>query len=291
MAENVEKLVQEYRDGKITRREFIQKAALLTGSLAVASDLLDSLIPPAAYAAQVDPNDPVLNSRSVEYPGKAGPVFGYLTRPKASGKFPAIIVIHQNTGLNDHIRDVARRFAKEGYAALAVDYLSRHGGTQKANPEGKGLPNIRELAPAQAIIEDSDAGFAYLRSLPEVQANRLGVVGFCWGGGMSFMVATQVRGLTGAVVYYGASPNPLDLVKNMEASVLAHYGGEDPGITKGVPATEEAMKKYNKSYSYKIYPGAKHAFNDDTNADRYHPEAAKEAWGRTLEFFKKQLQS
>lgn len=291
MAEEIKKLVGEYCDGKISRREFIQKAVLLTGSLAAATSLIDSLLSPPAYAAQVDANDSTLDSRSVEYPGKTGPVFGYLTRPKASGKYPAIIVIHQNTGLNEHIRDVARRFAKVGYAALAVDYLSRHGGTQKANPGGKGLPNIRELAPAQSIIEDTDAGFSYLRSLPEVHANRLGVIGFCWGGGMSFMVATQVRGLAGAVVYYGASPNPLDLVKNIEAPVLAHYGAEDPGITKGVPATEEAMKKYNRPYSYKIYPGAKHAFNDDTNAERYNPEAAKEAWGRTLEFFKKQLQS
>ncbi len=108
---------------------------------------------------------------------------------------------------------------------------------------------------------------------------------------MTFSSATQVHGLKAVVIYYGASPNPLDLVKNIEAPMLAHYGGEDPGITNGVPATEEAMKKYNKSYAYKIYPGAKHAFNDDTNADRYNPEAAKEAWGRTLEFFKKNLQS
>jgi len=291
MAEEVKKLLDEYRDGKISRRDFIQKAALLTGSLAVANSLLDPLLSPAAYAAQVDPNDPGLASSDIEYASKAGALFGYLSRPKASGKYPAVIVIHENRGLNDHIRDVARRFAKEGYVALAPDYLSRHGGTKKANPKGAGLGNIRELVPWQAVAEDTDATLAYLKGLPDVRGDRIGVVGFCWGGAMTFAVATQVRGLRAAVVYYGASPNPIDLVKNIEAAVLAHYGEEDPGVNKTIPAAEEAMKKYNKSYTYKIFPGAKHAFNNDTNPDRYHAEAAKEAWARTLEFFKKHLQS
>lgn len=289
MSEKVETLVQEYREGRISRRDFIQRAAILTGSLAVANGLLDPLMAPAAYAAQVDPNDPALVSGDVQYAGKAGTVFGYVTRPKASGKYPAVIVIHENRGINDHIRDVARRFAKEGYVALAPDFLSRHGGTRKANPKGEGLRNIRELAPWQDVAEDADATLAYLKSLPEVRGDRIGVVGFCWGGAMTFAVATQVRGLRAAVVYYGASPNPIDLVKNIEAAVLAHYGEDDPGVNKTIPAAEEAMKKYNKSYTYKIYPGAKHAFNNDTS-DRYHPEAAKEAWGKTLEFFKKHLQ-
>ena len=290
MAENVEKLVQEYRDGRISRRGFIRRAVVLTGSLAAANALIESLIPSTSYAAQADPNDPALVSNEFQYTGKAGTVFGYLTRPKASSKYPALITIHQNRGLDEQIRDVARRFAKEGYAALAVDYLSRHGGTKKVNPEGKDV-NIGELAPQQAVIEDTDAGFAYLRSQPDARADRLGIVGFCWGGGMTFAAATQIRGLKAVVVYYGSSPAPLDLVKNIEAPVLGHYGGEDARITKGVPATEEAMKKYNKFYTYKIYTGAGHAFNDDTRPDRYHPEAAKDAWNRTLEFFKKNLQS
>jgi carboxymethylenebutenolidase len=227
----------------------------------------------------------------VQFAGPASPISGYLTKPKGAGKYPAVVVIHENRGLNDHIRDVARRLAKEGYVALAPDYLSRGGGTEKVNPKGEGLGNIRQLAPWQAVAEDTGAAVTYLKGLPEVRGDRVGVVGFCWGGAMTFAVATQVRGLRAAVVYYGASPNPIDLVKNIEASVLAHYGGEDPGVNKTIPAAEEAMKKYNKSYTYKIFPGAKHAFNNDTNPDRYHPEAAKEAWGRSLEFFKKHLQS
>lgn len=291
MAEEVKKLLDEYREGKISRRDFIQKAAILTGSLAVANGLLEPLIAPAAYAAQVDPNDPALSSGAAQFAGPASPISGYLTKPKGAGKYPAVVVIHENRGLNDHIRDVARRLAKEGYVALAPDYLSRGGGTEKVNPKGEGLGNIRQLAPWQAVAEDSGAAVTYLKGLPEVRGDRIGVVGFCWGGAMTFAVATQVRGLRAAVVYYGASPSPIDLVKNIEASILAHYGGEDPGVNKTIPAAEEAMKKYNKSYTYKIFPGAKHAFNNDTNPDRYHAEAAKEAWGRSLEFFKKHLQS
>lgn len=123
-----------------------------------------------------------------------------------------------------------------------------------------------------------------------MRGDRLGVVGFCWGGEMSFAVATQVRGLKAAVVFYGRSPNPLDLVQNVQAPVLAHYGEKDPGVNQDIPATVEAMKKYNKSYTYKIYSGAQHGFYADTNLERYHPEAAKEAWDKTLDFFKKNLQ-
>lgn len=168
--------------------------------------------------------------------------------------------------------------------------LSRHGGTAKVNPKGTGVSNWRELTPDDAVTEDIDAGFNYLKSLPEVRGDRLGLTGFCVGGAMAFGAATRVRGLKALVVYYGESPEPIDLVKNLEAAVLAHYGGEDPRVNKGIPTTEEAMKKYNKSYTYKIYPGAGHAFFHDGRPDRYHPEAVKETWVRTLEFFKKHLQ-
>lgn len=289
MPEEIRELLDKYQEGKITRREFIVKAVAITGSLAAANALLGPFLSSPLHAAQVDPNDPELVSGDAEYPGKTGKVFAYLSRPKASGKLPAIIVVHAWTGMDDHIRDVARRLAKEGYVALVPDLLSRHGGTPKANPKGEGLRNIDELAPAQAVIEDSDAGFSYLKRLPEVRGDRLGITGFCWGGSMVFAAATQIRGLKAAVVYYGTSPRPLDLVKNIEAPVLAHYGGEDPRVNTGIPATEEAMKKYGKPFTYKIYPGAKHAFNSDDRPASYHPGAAKEAWGRTLEFFRQHL--
>jgi carboxymethylenebutenolidase len=230
-------------------------------------------------------------THNVTYEGKAGPVAGYLARPMKAGQYPGVIVIHQNVGLDDHIRDVTRRFAKEGYVALAPDFLSRQGGTMKANPKMVGLPNIRELAPGPGVAEDADAGIRYLRVLPDVRRDRMGVVGFCWGGGMAFITATQARDVKAAVVYYCASPSPVDLVKDIQGAVLVNYADKDPNINKGIPDTEAAMKKYNKVYDYKIYPGTQHGFNDDTRPERYNAQAAKEAWERTIAFFNKQLKS
>jgi carboxymethylenebutenolidase len=290
MADKIKELIRQYQGGKITRREFMRGAAALTGSLAASYSLIDALAHSRAYAGEVDPNDPALLCHDVEYAGRATPVFGYLARPAALGKFPTIIVIHANQGLNDYTRDVARRFAKEGYVSLAVDFLSRHGGTKKVNPEGEGLGNIRDLAPWYGVAEDADSGFAFLRTFPDVRVDRSGLIGFCWGGEMTFSSTTQIRGLKAAVVFYGRSPQPLDLVKNIQAPVLAHYGEKDSTVNQDIPSTEEAMKKHNKSYTYKIYPGAQHGFHTDTNPERYHADAAKEAWTRTLDFFRKHLQ-
>lgn len=292
MAEKIKELIREYREGKISRREFMRQAIILTGSLAAADSLIGGLTPAAtAYAAQVDPNDAEMLTHNVTYPGKAGDVAAYLARPVKPGKYPGVIICHENEGLTDHIRDVARRFVKEGYVALAPDFLSRQGGTAKVNPKGGGLANIRELAPWKNVAEDVEAGVQYLHILPDVRGDRIGMVGFCWGGEMTFAAATQVQALRAAVVYYGRSPDPLESVKTIRAAVMAHYGEKDPGITKGAPDTEAAMKKYNKSYDYKVYAGAPHAFNNDTNSERYHAAAAKEAWGRTLDFLKKNLQA
>lgn len=290
MAEEIRELIRQYQGGRITRREFIRRAVVLTGSLAASHSLIEALADPRAYAGEVDPNDPALLCHDVEYAGRATPVFGYLARPAASGKFPTIIVIHANQGLNDYTRDVARRFAKEGYISLAVDFLSRDGGTKKVNPKGEGLGNIRDLAPWYGVAEDADSGFAFLRTFPDTRADRSGLIGFCWGGEMTFSSATQVRGLKAVVVFYGRSPKPLDLVKDIQAPVLAHYGEKDPTVNPDIPSTEAAMKRYHKSYTYKIYPGAQHGFHTDSNPERYHADAAKEAWTRTLDFFKKHLQ-
>jgi len=290
MAEEIKKLLREYRSGAITRRDFMRRAVALTGSIAAANMLMSSFAQAATYSGEVAPNDPAVRGNDVEFPGKAGPVYGYLARPSASGKFPAVVIIHANQGLNDYTRDVARRLAKQNYAALAVDFLSRRGGTAKVNPKGEGLGTIRELAPWQAVAEDASSAYAYLQTLPDVRGDRLGLVGFCWGGEMTFSSATEVRGLRAAVVFYGRSPQPLERVKNIQAPILAHYGEKDPGVNQDIPSTEEAMKQYGKSYTYKIYPGAQHGFHSD-NSERYHAQAAKEAWGKTLDFFKQQLQS
>lgn len=291
MAEEIKRLLQEYHEGRLSRREFIRQVMIITGSLAAANALLGGMMPTEVAAAMVADNDPDILTHNVTYKGKTGGVAAYLARPVKAGKYPGIVAIHENAGLSDHIRDVARRLAKEGYVVLAPDYLSRLGGTKLVTPKGQGISNIRELVPWDKIAEDTESGFAYLRVLPDVRADQRGLIGFCWGGEMTFAAATQIRSLDAAVVYYGRSPNPLDLVKNISAPVMAHYGEKDAGVNKGINDTVAAMKKYNKMYDYKIYPGAQHAFNNDANPKRYDAQAAKEAWGRTLEFLKKNLQA
>lgn len=291
MAEKLKELIREYEAGKISRREFMRQAMIVTGGLAAANSLLESLMPSSSYAAQVGVDDPEILTHNVQYDGKAGPVFAYLTRPVKAGKYPAVIVIHENAGLSDHIRDVARRLTKQGFVALAPDYLSRLGGTMKANPKGEGLAKIREMVPWQQVAEDTASGFQYLRVLPDVRGEQQALMGFCWGGEMAFAAATQIPSLDAVVVYYGRSPNPLDQVKNIRAPVMAHYGEKDPGVNKGIPETEAAMKKFNKSYDYKIYSGAQHAFNNDANPERYQAQASKEAWERTLAFLRKNLKA
>ena len=160
----------------------------------------------------------------------------------------------------------------------------------KATPKGTGLSNIRELAPWQNVAEDTQSAVQYLRVLPDVRGDRIGMVGFCWGGEVTFATVTQVPALRAAVVYYGRTPEP-DRLQSIKTPIMAHYGEKDPGITKGVPDTEAAMKKYNKIYDHRIYPGAQHAFNNDTNPDRYNAAAAREAWDRTQEFLKKHLKA
>jgi carboxymethylenebutenolidase len=291
MPEELKEAYREYQDGRISRREFMHKAIVITGSLAAANSLLAALAPAGPVLAQVSsPNDPAILTHNVEYQGKAGAVFGYLARPVKAGKYPGIIVIHENQGLTDHIRDIARRLAKDGYVALAPDFLSRQGGTLKANPKGGGLSNIREIAPWQTVAEDTESGFTYLKVLPDVRADKQALIGFCWGGEMTFAAATKIKTLDAAIVFYGRSPNPLDLVKDIRAPVMAHYGEKDEGVNKGIDETVTAMKKYNKVYDYKIYSGAQHAFNNDDNPSRYHAQAAKESWVRTLSFLKKTLQ-
>jgi carboxymethylenebutenolidase len=230
-------------------------------------------------------------THNVQFKGKTTSLSGYLARPVKAGKYPAIVVIHENAGLSPHVQDMARRFAKAGYVALAPDYLSRMGGTRLVNPKGTGLSNIREIAPWQNVAEDTEAAFAYLNILPDVRGDQRALIGFCWGGEMTFAAATQIPSLKAAVVYYGRSPDPLDLVKNIRAPIMAHYGEKDPGVNKGIPDTVAAMKKYNKVYDHKIYSGAQHAFNNDANKDRYDATASKEAWERTLDFFRKNLKS
>ena len=290
MEEENRKTLDEERYGAISRREYMQRSAVLTGGLATVTGLVGSLAAPAVYANEVDPNDPALTSSNVKFNSTDGTsVAGYLTRPKDNVPRPAIVVIHENQGLTDHIRDVARRLAKAGYVALAPDLLSREGGTASFSTGQEAIAGIGKLD-EESVTKDLTASINYLKGQSFVRANKIGVIGFCWGGGNALLIATRNKDLAAAVVYYGRSPKNLDDVKNITAAVLEHYGALDQAITPQQPKLEEAMKKYGKSFEYHIYADAPHAFNNDTNPERYRAGASKEAWGRTLDFFKKNLQ-
>ena len=235
----------------------------------------------------IAPDDQGLTSESVEYPAKAGNVKGYVSRPRGGSNLGAVIVIHENRGLVDHIKDVARRFAKDGFVALAPDLLSRLGGSDQYKGGQEAIAAIKNVT-NDMVVEDLTGAVAYLKKLNFVNG-RVGVVGYCWGGGQSLNFATKCKDLSAAVVYYGRNPNPLDLVENISCSLLGNYGEDDANIMPGVAPLQEALKKYGKNSDIKVYPGAKHAFNNNTNADRYHPDASKDAWARTSNFYKKNL--
>ena len=290
MTEQIEELRKQYLAGKVSRREFIQRAVLLTGSLAAGASILGSLSPQRVGAAQVDPGDPTLTSSDVKYAAPDGTsVNAYLTRPRGNEKHPAIVVIHDNGALDDHNRDVARRLAKAGYVTIVPDLLSRQGGTDTF-PNRDAVAQAISKADNEGVMTDLAGAVNYLKAQSFALHNKVGVVGFCWGGGKTLLFTMRSKDLAASVIYYGPIPNDLDGVANITAPVLAHYGELDKPITSQVPRLEEAMKKYGKSYEYKIYADAPHAFNGDNRPDRYRPEAAKEAWNRTLSFFKKNLQ-
>lgn len=235
----------------------------------------------------VAPDDQGLTSEMVDYPGKTGSVKAYLSRSKGGAKLGAIIVIHENRGLVNHIKDVARRFAKDGFVALAPDLLSRLGGSDQYKGGQEAIDAIKNVT-NDMVVEDLTGAVDYLKKLNYVNG-RVGVVGYCWGGGQSLNFATKCKDLNAAVVYYGRNPNPLDLVQNISCSLMGNYGEDDANIMPGVAPLQEALKKYGKNFDIKVFPGAKHAFNNNTNADRYHPDAAKDAWARTASFYKKNL--
>lgn len=237
--------------------------------------------PPGAVAPES------VEAASVQFPSETFNIKAYQARPRTGGPFPGLIIIHENRGLTDHIKDVARRFANQGYVALAVDLLSRSGGSDQFPVTEAATNAIGKLNP-DGITIDLNAAVKYLKEKSFVRTDRIGVIGYCWGGGNSLRFATNNKELRAAVVYYGPNPGSLDEVANITASVLGIYGEEDTRISVNVPKLAEAMQKYGKSFEYKIYPGAAHAFFNDTGA-RYHPESAADAWTRTLAFLEKNL--
>jgi carboxymethylenebutenolidase len=235
----------------------------------------------------VDPKDPGLTSETVQFPGPAGNVSAYVSRPKEGKNLGTVIVIHENRGLVGHIKDVARHFAKEGFAAIAVDCMGRIGGSDQYNGSDEATEAIKKVNGGM-VAEDLTAALNYMKKQSYVNG-KVGVVGYCWGGGQSLNFATKNKDLNAAVVYYGRNPDPLDSVANIPCPVMGNYAEDDPNIMPGVEPLKAALTKAGKKFDVKTYPGAKHAFNNNTNADRYNPEAAKDAWARTVSFFKQNL--
>ena len=222
----------------------------------------------------------------IKYPGETGEVRAYLTMPKVDAKLPGVIVIHENRGLNPHTEDVARRVALEGFLALAPDALSPLGGTPEDTDEARDL--IGKLD-SQATTKNYLAAVKYLKTHPQ-STGKVGCMGFCWGGGMTNQVAVNSADLAAAVPFYGRQPEPEDVPK-IKASLLLHYAGLDERINAGIPAFEAALKEASVDYKIFMYEGAAHAFFNDTNADRYHKQAAQLAWERTIAFLKEKLKT
>lgn len=287
MSEKLETIVDEYKDGKLNRRSFLARLIAITGSMGAAHLLLEQNGMARTLISDIESQQADVNSESVTYPSEGGVTAGgYLSSPKKEGKYPAILVIHENRGLNEHTRDVARRFAAEGFVALAADILARKGGTGAMESPDKAREMIGTITQDEAIT-DLKAGLAFLNNHAKVQKGNLGSVGFCWGGAHSFLLAADSEILKAAVVFYGSAPAP-EKLQQVRVPVLGLYGETDTRITSAVPQVAEALKAAGKSYEYKIYPGAGHAFFNDTG-ERYNAEAAKDAWMKTLAFFRRNL--
>jgi carboxymethylenebutenolidase len=265
------------------RREFVTGAVDLAGGVAVAS----ALLPTIRVQGQIVPqDDPRLHTEWIRYPTPSVEMRAYLARQKEEKKRPAVIVIHENRGLTPHIRDVARRMALEGFLALAPDALSPIGGTPEDTSK---VPSLIGKLDSEATARNFVAAVQYLKTHP-LSTGKVGCTGFCWGGGMTNQVAVRSPDLLAAVPYYGMQPAAQDVPK-IKAALLLQYAGNDERIDRGIPAFEEALKKAKVEYKIYIYEGAGHAFNNDTNPQRYNKEAAELAWKRTIAFFKEKLQT
>jgi carboxymethylenebutenolidase len=286
MDQEIIDLYDEYIKGSLDRREFLKKLAVLAGSIAAVSALLPQLERNYAKAEVVAEGDPRLHTEYVEYPGETGEVRAHLAKPKGDEKLPGVIVIHENKGLHPHIEDVTRRVALEGFLAVAPDALSPLGGTPEDTNAAQSLMGRLD---SQATTKNYVAAVKYLKTHPQ-STGKVGVMGFCWGGGVTNQVAVNSPDLDAAVPFYGSQPASEDVPK-IKASMLLHYASLDARINAGIDAFEAALKEASVDYRIYMYEGASHAFFNDTRADRYHEEAAQLAWERTIEFFKERLKT
>ena len=284
MEQRIIDLYDRYTHGGMSRRAFFDRLAILAGGTAAAATLLTALKSDYALADTIAEDDPRIAGEMVTFKAGDQDVSGYLVKPAKDGKFPSVVVVHQNRGLNPHIKDVARRLAVAGYLTLAVDFLSPAGGTPADEDKARDMIGALD---AGNVTKWAQGAVAYLHQHPSSNG-KVGAVGFCWGGGVIGRLAVADPTLDAGVVYYGAQP-PAEEVPNIHAPLLLHYAGLDERIDAGIPAFTDALKNSGKEYTLSVYEGANHAFTDDTQAARYNKAAANLAWERTLAFFQKHL--
>jgi carboxymethylenebutenolidase len=281
------RIYDDYTHLTLDRRDFMQKLKRLTGSAAAAAAIVPLLEANKAKAAMVAEDDARLTTETITWPGAEGVTMsGYLARPAdASGPLPAVMIVHENRGLNPHIKDVVRRMALEGFLALGPDFLSPQGGTPEDEEQARAMFDGIDRA---QVVENAVATVRFLKNHEQSNGN-VGAVGFCFGGGIVNQTAVHAGAdLTAGVAYYGSQPEASD-VPQIEARMMLHYAGLDERINAGIPAYEEALKAAGTDYQLFMYDNVNHAFNNDTSEARYNKEAADLAWSRTVAFLKETL--
>jgi carboxymethylenebutenolidase len=279
MDQKIINLYDDYTHTALTRSEFLRRLVLITGSVTAAMTVLPLIEVNAANMKITSDED--LFTEKINYPGIPENMGAYIARPKEDKKYPAVIIIHENRGLNAHIEDVARRAAKEGFLAIAPNALSAIGAVTTTEDEAR--QKFQELK-AENNLQNFINAFDYLGTRKDFNGN-VGCVGFCWGGAMANSLAVKVPALKAAVAFYGRQP-AAEEVSNIKAAIQLHYGGLDERVNAGIPTYEEALKKNNVKYELYMYEGVNHAFHNDTAPARYNEAAAKLAWQRTISFFK-----
>ena len=277
-----------YAHGRISKREFLDRAGRFAVGGATAIALLNMLSPQYALAQQVAPDDPEIAASYIDYPSPKGyeTVRGYLVKPAGvTMAMPAVLVVHENRGLNPYIEDVARRVAKAGFMALAPDGLTSVGGYPGNDDKGR---ELQRTVDREKLLNDFFAGYEHLAGR-EDSTGKVGAVGFCYGGGVCNALAVAYPELSASVPFYGRQPATKD-VPRIKAPLLLHYAELDTRINEGWPGYEAALKEQGKTYTAYIYPGVNHGFHNDITP-RYDAEAAELAWGRTITFFETQLRA
>lgn len=288
----VEEFLEDYEEGRLSRRDALRLIGGITGA-GLAAQMVDAraqgAVPagsaPAQSPLRVAADDPAIVAGPVRFPGNEAELAGYLARPSRAGRFPVVLVCHENRGLTAHIEDVTRRLAKAGYVGFAVDLLSREGGTARHDYDS--VPGVLAKQPQGQAVADFQAAMRYAQAQPFARAGKVGMMGFCFGGGVTWRVAVASPEVAAAVPFYGL-PAPAADAPKIQGAVLAIYAANDDRINANIPSIEPAMQAGGRTFRKVIYPGTEHGFHNDTSP-RYNADAAKAAWEETLAWFAKYL--